>query len=49
MELKNKLNGGTVTVSEEYAARLLATGEFEKVQERKRATKAAKQEDPKED
>ena len=45
MQLRNKINGGTVTVSEEYADRLLLTGEYEKISTRKTAKK---DEEPKE-
>ncbi len=39
MKLRNKINGGTVEVSEEYAERLVRTGEYEKVSTRKPAKK----------
>ena len=47
MEIRNKINGGKVTVSPEYAERLIATGEYEKITARKTAKKA--QTAPKED
>lgn len=39
MQIRNKINGGVVTVSEEYAERLVGTGEYEKIATRKRAKK----------
>lgn len=39
MEIRNKLNGGLVTVSPEYAERLVRTGEYEKVTERRTTKK----------
>ena len=46
MQIRNKINGGLVTVSEEYGKRLLASGEYEAVSAPKRAPKkAVKQED----
>lgn len=39
MQLRNKINGGTVDVSEAYAERLVETGEYEKVTARKAVKK----------
>lgn len=41
MEIRNKLNGGKVTVSEEYAERLVATGEYEKIPAARKPKKEA--------
>lgn len=46
MKIRNKINGGVVTVSDEYAERLVRTGEYEKIRSR-RSTK--KEEAEKED
>lgn len=47
MELRNKVNGGTVRVSEEYAARLVATGDYEEIKKapapRRRSSKRSKE------
>lgn len=37
MKLRNRLNGGTVTVSEKYAERLIASGEWESAEPKPRA------------
>lgn len=39
MKLRNRLNGGTVKVSEKYAERLIASGEWESAEPKSR-TKA---------
>lgn len=45
MKLVNKINGGTVEVSEEYAEKLLASGEYSKPkQSRASKPKASKPE-----
>ncbi|UBI10046.1 hypothetical protein LA324_05405 [Corynebacterium coyleae] len=51
MEIRNKINGGVVTVSDEYAERLVRTGEYEKITARKTTRKQAvpKEENAKED
>lgn len=48
MEIRNKINGGKVTVSPEYAERLVATGEYEKVSARKKSSRSSKNEESKE-
>ena len=45
MKLRNKINGGTVDVSEDYAERLVLTGEYEKIPARKTAKKEEAKED----
>lgn len=39
MKIRNKLNGGIVTVSPEYAERLVRTGEYESIPERRTTKK----------
>lgn len=42
MDIRNRLNGGVVTVSDEYADRLIKSGEYEAVNKpRKAAPKRA--------
>lgn len=46
MQIRNKINGGVVEVSEDYAERLIRTGEYEKITARRTAKKAeSKKED----
>ena len=53
MQVRNRLNGGLVSVSDEYAKRLIASGEYEAIEKpRKAAPKRAakaKDEEKKED
>lgn len=37
MQVRNKLNGGVVGVSDEYAERLIASGEYEALEKPKKA------------
>lgn len=47
MELRNKINGGTVRVSEDLGARLVATGDYEEIKKtpapRRRVSKDSKE------
>jgi len=39
MKIRNKINGGTVEVGDDYAERLIASGEYEKAEKPARATR----------
>lgn len=44
MEIRNKINGGIVSVSAEYAERLVASGEYERIEVKKATPRTAKKE-----
>lgn len=49
MEIRNKLNGGVVGVSDEYAERLIASGEYEALEKPKKAPARKPKQGAKED